>query len=185
MPLYFITGSKEKFAEAKAIMPFIEQVVIDLPEIQEIDAKAVVKEKLLVALKQRKGEFIVEDTSLYLDCLNGLPGPLIKWFLKAIGNKGLAMIAKKLKNTKATAKTIFGYAKSPKEIYFFEGSIRGNVVAPRGKFGFGWDAIFQPKGYRKTFAELSPEEKNKISMRRKALNKLKKFLEKSKPNFKV
>jgi len=49
---------------------------------------------------------------------------------------------------------------------------------PKGNFGFGWDQIFQPEAYSKSFAELTQEEKNDISMRRIALNKLKEFLQK-------
>ena len=128
------------------------------------------------ALNHKQAEFIVEDTSLYFDCLNGLPGPLIKWFIKTIGNDGLFNIVEKFGNTSAEAKTIIGYAKSPEEIYYFEGSITGKIVSPTGKSGFGWDPIFQPKGYSKSFAELTKDEKNKISMRRIALNKLKEFM---------
>ncbi len=177
MALYFITGNKNKFSEVKAIIPNVEQLDIDLPEIQDIDAKKIISAKLLEALNYKQAEFIVEDTSLYLECLNGLPGPLIKWFMKTIGNDGLFNIAEKLGNNKAEAKTIIGYAKNPKEIYYFEGSVKGKIVSPRGKSGFGWDPIFQPEGFSKSFAELTPEEKNKISMRRIALNKLKEFLE--------
>ena len=178
MSLYFITGNKDKFAEVKAILPDVKQLNIKLREIQEIDARKIIKAKLLEAFKYRKAEFIVEDTSLYLECLNGLPGPLVKWFLKAIGNEGLFNIVKKLGNNRAEAKTIIGYAKNPKKIYYFEGSIKGKIISPRGKFGFGWDPIFQPDGFSKSFAELTQEEKNKISMRRIALEKLKKFIEK-------
>jgi len=177
MTLYFITGNKNKFSEVKAIIPNVEQLDIDLPEIQDIDAKKIIRAKLLEALNYKQAEFIVEDTSLYFECLNGLPGPLIKWFMKTIGNDGLFNIAEKLGNNKAEAKTIIGYAKNPKEIYYFEGSVKGKIVSPRGKSGFGWDPIFQPEGFSKSFAELTPEEKNKISMRRIALNKLKEFLE--------
>jgi len=112
MVLYFITGNKNKFREVKSILPVVEQLDIDLAEIQSIDAKEIVRAKLMEALKQMKSEFIVEDTSLYFDCLNGLPGPLIKWFLKAIGNEGLFSIAEKMGNRGAEAKTIIGYAKS-------------------------------------------------------------------------
>jgi len=178
MTLYFITGNKNKFKEVKAIIPNVKQIDIELPEIQEIDAKKIIKAKLLEALNYKKAEFIVEDTSLYLDCLNGLPGPLIKWFMKTIGNNGLFNLVKKLGNPNAKAKTVIGYAKSPHEIYYFEGCIKGKIVSPKGKSGFGWDPIFQPEGFSKTFAELSQEEKNRISMRRIALNKLKKFMEK-------
>ncbi|RJQ27441.1 non-canonical purine NTP pyrophosphatase [Candidatus Parcubacteria bacterium] len=176
MPLYFITGNENKFKEGQMILSEIEQLDIDLPEIQDIDPKNIIREKLLEALKHKKGEFIVEDTSLYLDCLHGLPGPLIKWFLKTIGSEGLADIAQKFGNDKAEAKTVIGYAKNREEIYFFEGAIFGKIVAPEGDLGFGWDPIFQPDGFEKTFGQMSREEKNNISMRKIALEKLKEFL---------
>ena len=176
MNLYFITGNKNKFEEVKSILPNVEQLDIDLPEIQDIDAKVIIKAKLLEALKHKDGEFIVEDTSLYLDCLGGLPGPLIKWFMKTIGNEGLCNLAEKLGNNKAEAKTIMCYAKNADEIHYFEGCIKGEIVSPRGDFGFGWDPIFQPNEFDKSFAELTQDEKNSISMRRAAVNKLKEHM---------
>lgn len=176
MALYFITGSENKFQEIKKIIPNIKQLNLDLKEIQEIDAKKIIEEKLKEALKIKKGEFIVEDTSLYLDCLKGFPGPLIKWLLKSIGNEGIFDLTEKLGDNKAEARTIIGYAKNEKEIYFFEGSLRGEIVFPKGKKGFGWDEIFQPRGTNKTFAEMTIEEKNKFSMRKIAAEKLKEFL---------
>ena len=174
--IYFITGNQNKFREVKLVLPNVEQLDISLPEIQEIDAKEIIRKKLLEALNYAKGEFIVEDTSLYLDCLKGLPGPLIKWFLKTIGNNGLVEIAEKLGDNRAEATTLVGYARNHKEVYFFEGAIKGRIVRPKGEFNFGWDPIFLPDGCEKTFAEMSQEEKNEISMRRNALNKLSEFL---------
>lgn len=176
--LYFITGNKNKLAEVQAILPAVEQLDLDLPEIQEIDAREVIKAKLLEAQKHHSGEFMVEDTSLYFDCLHGLPGPLIKWFMKTIGNEGLFELADKLGDYRAEAKTIIGYAKSPTEIYYFEGVLKGKIIAPSGASNFGWDPIFQADGYEQSFADLGQEEKNKISMRRLAVNQLKEFLEK-------
>lgn len=177
MKLYFVTGNKGKFEEVKAILGEVEQLDIDLPEIQGTDPREIIKAKLIEALNHQKGEFVVGDTSLYLDCLNGFPGPLIKWMLEKIGNEGLANLVKKMGNNQAEAKTVVGYAKSSEEIYFFEGSVRGEIVAPRGNLDFGWGPIFQPQGSMITYGEMSREEKNKISMRRIALNKLKDFLE--------
>ncbi|MBI2121899.1 MAG: non-canonical purine NTP pyrophosphatase [Candidatus Sungbacteria bacterium] len=174
--IHFITGNKDKFEEIKAILPEIERMKIDLPEIQEIDAHEIIRQKLESAQKHAKGEFMVEDTSLYLECLNGLPGPLIKWFLKTIGVGGLAGLAEKLENTKAEAKTVIGYMSGSGEIRFFEGIVKGQIISPRGEKRFEWDRIFRPDGHDKTFAEMGMEEKNKISMRRIAVNRLKKFL---------
>ena len=182
MTLYFITGNKNKFEEVKSILnelKEIKQIQINLQEIQETDSKKIIEYKLKEALKHKEQEFIVEDTSLYLECLNGLPGPLIKWFLEKIGNKGLYEITKKFKNSRAKAKTIIGYAKNPREIYYFEGSVKGNIVSPKGDFNFGWDFIFKPHGFSKTFSEMNAEEKNQISMRRIAINNLKEFIKKT------
>ena len=175
--IYFITGNKNKFEEIKAVLPGIEQLDIDLPEIQEVDRRLVVEHKLLEAFKHCTGEFIVEDTSLHFEWLKGLPGPLIKWFLKTIGVEGLADLAEKLGNNMAEAKTVIGYARNREEIFFFEGVIKGKIVPPRGEKRFDWDRIFVPERHQKTFAEMGMEEKNKISMRRMAVNKLKEFLD--------
>ena len=175
--IYFITGNKNKFLEIKDMLPEVEQINLDLEEIQEIDAHKIIQAKIKEAFKHHDGCFLVEDTSLYLEATNGLPGPLIKWFLQKLGNKGIFDVAKKLGNTKAEAKTIIGYAKNPKDIIFFEGSISGELVEPSGETTFGWDPIFKPNGYNKTFQQMTKEEKNSISMRKIAVEKLKKFLE--------
>ncbi len=189
--LYFITGNKNKFAEIKAILPDLEQLEIDLDEIQEMDAQAIIKHKMNEALKHHSGPFIIEDTSLYIESLNGLPGPLIKWFMQKLGSKGIWIISDSKKIGKdqvetlidnsngnlAEAKTIIGYAKNQNEIHFFEGSIKGEIVKPSGETNFGWDPIFKPDGYDKTFQQMTREEKNSISMRRIAAQKLKDFLE--------
>ncbi len=183
MPLYFITGNKNKFKEIEEILPGLEFLEMDLPEIQEIDPHKVVRAKLEAAFAHKKGEFIVEDTSLYLECLNGLPGPLVKWFQKTIGIEGIANLAEKLGNDRAEAKTIIGYAKNSEEIHFFEGAVSGKIVSPRGGHKFGWDPIFQPgppagrqAGPPKTFAEMEDEERRSLKMRRVAALKLKDFL---------
>lgn len=176
MKIVFLTGNKNKFEEAKRIIPNLEQSDIDLVEIQSLDPKEIITKKLEEAKKVMSGNLVVEDTSLYFDCMNGLPGPLIKWFLKTVGNDGLAKIAESFGNTKATAKVIIGFSKEDGTTEFFEGVTEGNIVNPRGETNFGWDPIFEPVGYDKTFAELGQEEKDKISMRKIAFQKLAEFI---------
>ncbi len=175
MALNFITGNRDKLAEVQSILGEVVGLDIDLVEIQSLDAHEIIKAKLEEAQKHQAGEFIVEDTSLYLTATNGLPGPLIKWFMKSIGNDGLYKIAEAFGNFEAEAKTMIGYSDYTNNIQFFEGTIKGTIVPPRGE-GFGWDPIFQPAGHTKTFAEMDQNEKNEISMRRVALNKLKAVL---------
>ncbi|MBI4895462.1 MAG: non-canonical purine NTP pyrophosphatase [Candidatus Aenigmarchaeota archaeon] len=175
--LYYVTGNNNKFEEARAILGNVEQLNINLSEIQELDPKKIIKKKLLEALKHKKENVIVEDTCMYLDCMKGLPGPLIKWFLQTIGIEGIVELTEKLRNNRAEVRLIVGYAKNDKEISFFEGSDSGVIVRPRGSLKFGFDPIFQPDGHSKTFGEMKTEDKIKISHRRKALDKLKHFLE--------
>lgn len=172
----FITGNKGKIEEALQILGDVDSLDLDLIEIQEIDAQVIIEAKLKEAEKIHKGEFIVEDTSLYLDALGGLPGPLIKWFMKTIGNDGLYKIAEKLGENGAEAKTIIGYSDVDGKVKFFEGSVRGTISEPRGT-GFGWDPIFIPSGYKKTFGEMTSNEKNEISMRKIAFEKLREYLD--------
>lgn len=178
MSLYFVTGSKNKFDEVKLLIPNLIQLELDLPEIQELDAHKIIANKLSEARLHHKGEFMVEDTSLYLNALNGLPGPFIKWFLQTIGCEGLYKLAQAFGNDRAEAKTIIGYTGPSGETLFFEGSVTGRVVEPRlvGS-SFGWDAIFLPDGENKTFSEMSREEKNVLSMRAAAAKKLMQYLQ--------
>ncbi|HBQ21266.1 MAG: hypothetical protein A2Z91_00055 [Deltaproteobacteria bacterium GWA2_38_16] len=178
MSLYFVTGNKNKFKEFRLELPKLKHLYKDLPEIQDLNEKKVLKAKLLEAFKYHQGQFIVEDTSVYLDCLYGLPGPFAKWFMTAIDHEKLFHIVKTLGNNKAQVKTLIGYAKNKHEFHFFEGSMTGQIVFPKGKKGFGWDPIFKPDGFLKTYAQMTRAEKMSMSMRRKALNKLKTFLEK-------
>jgi len=175
IPITFITGNSGKFKEAQAIIPALVQQDVDLPEIQELDPHAVIRAKLEEARKHlTKGALVVEDTSLYIDALGGLPGPLIKWFLDRLKAEGIAELVEKLsKGNTAEARCVVGYlAQGAKEPQFFEGSMHGSIVAPRGDNGFGWDVIFQPDGSKKTLGELTFDEKNVISIRAQAFGGL-------------
>lgn len=179
MKVCFITGNMGKLRELKAIIPEIEQLEIDLPEIQHIDARKIIEAKLQEALKLHDGPLVVEDTSLYLHVLNGLPGPLIKWFLATVGTEGLYKMAKAMGDVSAKVETIIGYGTTGGNIEFFTGTVYGKLVAPRGENGFGYDEVFEPEGYDQTFAEMSAEQKNRLSMRAKAAKQLRQYLDTS------
>ena len=181
MTLYFVTGKQAKFDEAKRVIPKIEQLVLDLTEIQSMDPEDIIARKLDEAFTKTKDkgkdrEIVCEDTSLYIGCLNGLPGPLIKWFLERLGNDGIYQLVSPYKEKIAIAKTVVGYLGNGKRAYF-SGEIPGEIVKPKGETNFGWDPIFLPRGYKQTFAEMKQEEKIKISMRTQAFTKLKEYLD--------
>lgn len=177
----FITGNEHKLREAREILGVdIKQKNIDIPEIQSVELKPVIEAKLKEAYKILQKPVIVEDVGFFSEALNGLPGALIKWFIeKTLGRDGIVKILEPFDNKKATVVCAVGYTEDGETIHVFEGKINGIVVPKRGESGFGFDPIFQPEGYSKTFAEMSAEEKNAISHRGRAFVKFKEFLEKN------
>ncbi len=170
--MYFITGNAGKFREAKDFIPDLVQLDIDLTEPQSLDPHEVIEYKLLEARKHHDGEFIVEDTSRYLDGLNGFPGPLIKWMLKGVGKEGIYSLCRDIHNMRAHAKTVVGYSDASGAIHYFEADIGDDIVLPAGEYGFGWDAIFKPDGFEETFGEMGQDYKCEFSMRSVALKQL-------------
>jgi len=177
--IYFATGNKDKFREAKEILKDfnIKQIKINLPELQG-HPEEVAKEKAKLAYKAIKKPVFVDDTGLAFNALNGMPGIYIKHFLHAIGQKGLVNLLKGFKDKSAIAFASIGYCDG-KHTEVLIGSCKGQIVTPKSKgygFGFGWDPIFKPEGHKDTFATMPSSEKNKISHRKDVLNKLRTFL---------
>jgi len=170
--IYFVTGNQDKYREARSIYPELKQLALELPEIQSLDSKVIIEQKLKEAMRiEPRRQLIVDDTALHLDCLGGLPGPLIKWFLASLKDSGIFEVARALGDTKALATTVVGYAKSSQEIIFSQGIMPGQLVEPRGA-SFGWDNIFLPDGESKTYGQMTTEEKMQISPRAQALRGL-------------
>jgi non-canonical purine NTP pyrophosphatase (RdgB/HAM1 family) len=171
--LTFITGSEHKLAEVERILGCsLIREAVSLEEIQSLDLEPVVRHKAAQAYALLKRPVLVEDTGLAFSAWNGFPGALIKWLLVSVGVEGICRLLRGESNRNATATTLFGYCDG-RELRVFPGSVNGLIAeAPRGSSGFGWDAIFQPLGSTRTFAEMTPEEKDQFSMRQLALEQL-------------
>jgi len=122
-----------------------------------------------------------DDTGLEIDALNGLPGVNSARFAgenkdsDANIDKALALMGS-TKNRKARFRTVIALIMNGRE-YFFEGIVNGQIIdEKRGTGGFGYDPVFVPEGRNLTFAEMSLDEKNKISHRALAFGKLREFL---------
>ena len=151
---------------------------IDLPELQG-EPEDIVREKCRLASERvsQPGPVLVDDTSLCYNALHGLPGPYIKWFMDKTGHEGLNKILAGYEDKSAYAQCIFAFCPSPgAPIKTFVGKTAGTIVEPRGSLDFGWDPIFQPEGYDKTYAELDTAVKNTISHRSRAAEKLRAYL---------
>ncbi|RCH55570.1 non-canonical purine NTP pyrophosphatase [Mucilaginibacter hurinus] len=123
-----------------------------------------------------------DDSGLEIDALNGEPGVYSARYAGTHGDHD-ANIKKVLanlgdnSNRKARFRTVISLLWNGEE-HFFEGAVEGTIRTEKsGEKGFGYDPIFQPDGYEITFAEMSLEEKNRISHRAKAMDRLIEFLE--------
>ena len=171
-----VTSNKYKIGELTSILGIgFKLKKIDIPEIQSLDLDEVITEKAKMAYQKIKKPVLVEDVSFEIEALNGLPGPFIKFFLQTLGTEGIIkLIGDRPTKTKVTAAVaIYDGAK----LKIFKGKVSGKLSKTSlGENGFGFDRIFIPKGYKKTFAQTSQAQKNKISHRAKALTRLKEYL---------
>lgn len=185
----FVTGNSNKLKEVIAILGgqpgpegskvgnfTVVNKSLDLDEVQGT-IETVTIHKAKEAARQVNGAVLVEDTCLAFNAMNDLPGPYIKWFLKAIGLQGLVDMLYKFEDKGAKAVCTFGYCEGPEsEVKLFQGITKGKIVDSRGPTDFGWDSVFEPEGFNETYAEMNKSVKNTISHRFRALDKLREFL---------
>jgi len=177
----FVTGNAGKLREVKAILlqgaPVeINSKALDVPELQG-STQEVAREKCRRAADLIGGPCITDDTALCFKALNGLPGPYIKYFLTELGHDGLNRMLAGFETKDAWALCTFAYSAGPgTEPILFEGRTDGRIVPARGSADFGWDAVFEAEDTGKTYAEMTPDQKNGLSHRSRALAKLKEYL---------
>lgn len=175
----FVTGNAGKAKELERYLkiPLAHQK-LDLVEIQSLNLKEVVDYKAKEAYRILKVPVLVEDTSLQFLALGNLPGTLIKWFFDELGSEGLCHLLDGYEDRRAIAKVCFGLYDG-RQLTQFAGAMSGSIAAsPKGEHNLGWDPIFIPKGYHKTWGEMTEEQKDATSMRAIALSKLRAFLAK-------
>ena len=140
------------------------------------------KIKSSFGLKNFKIPCFADDSGICIEALKNKPGIKSKRFLDKFNTSKLAfeyIIANviKAKNNKAFFKTAICLSIKKNYHIVFEGIINGRIsIKPKGLNGFGYDPVFVPDGYEKTFAEMTPVEKNNISHRKIALTKMESFL---------
>lgn len=177
--IIFVTNTEGKVIEAQDILGDgfkVELKKLDLDEIQTVDGKEVIKKKAEEAYKLLGCPILVEDTSLYFNAWKGLPGALVRWFLDTVGCEGICKMMRAETNRTAYSESVIAYYDG-KNLKIVSGKIEGLVPdKPRGDKGFGWDPVFVPSGSDKTFGELEMSEKNRISSRKIALEKLREYL---------
>ncbi len=188
MKILFATSNKNKAVEIQKLIPEGFEILtlndIDLqeeiPETSDtIEGNAIQKTNFIV---ENFGiDCFADDTGLEIEALNGEPGVYSARYAgeEKDPNKNMDLVLKKMKgitNRKARFKTIISLSLDNKS-YLFEGVVEGIIRKDKvGDLGFGYDPIFEPENIGRTFAEMTIEEKNTISHRGRALEKMIHFL---------
>ncbi len=142
----------------------VEKIEIQSDSLEDIARFAAVN-----AFKRFRKPILVEDSGLFIEALNGFPGPYSSYVYRTIGLDGILRLMKGISNRRAMFVCVVAFALSENEVYIFKGIVRGTISEQiRGSKGFGFDPIFIPEGFNKTFGEMDRKEKTAISHRGKA-----------------
>ncbi|HEY6065193.1 MAG TPA: non-canonical purine NTP pyrophosphatase [Thermoanaerobaculia bacterium] len=168
----FVTSRPEKAQEASRMGFDLERVDIDLPEPQSLDPSEVAGIKARAAFDRLRRPVLVEDSGLEILAWGGFPGALVKWLEKSAGLEAIARMLDPFPDRRARAVcaiAVFDGTSAVAALGVTEGTV---AAAPRGSAGFGWDPIFVPQGSDSTYAEMGPEEKDRVSHRGRAWRQL-------------
>ncbi|MFH1786136.1 MAG: RdgB/HAM1 family non-canonical purine NTP pyrophosphatase [archaeon] len=177
MELFFATSNPGKLREAQAILSAhtIRQLPVGYDEIRSDSTDDVALDGVRQVVSKTGKPCFVEDSGLFVDALKGFPGTYSAFAFKRIGYEGILKLLTGEKKRGAKFISSVAYQEPASEPRVFRGEVEGFISeTPRGTGGFGYDPIFIPKGYKKTFAEL--ETKDKISHRYLALKQLEEHL---------
>lgn len=186
--IFFATNNVNKFNEARRVLAVYKIAVgmlrIKALEIQSDNLEEIAKTSVVDSFQRCNLPLIVEDAGLFVETLNGFPGPYAAYVYKTIGNTGLLKLMENLKNRKATFHSFIAYCSTElKTPICFTGEVIGKITEEERRnntnSGFGFDPIFKPAKNNKTFAEMTVEEKNKYSHRAQALRKFAKWYQKT------
>jgi XTP/dITP diphosphohydrolase len=187
--ILFATNNEHKIAEVRSILgPDFRVLSLsdfnyarDLPETQN-SFKGNALQKARYAFAHFNTPCFADDSGLEVEALNGSPGVLSARYAGRHGNseENINLLLENLQgiaNRSARFKTVIALVTNVADAYFFEGIVNGSILDQRrGAYGFGYDPVFLPDGYSKTFAEMSAREKNAISHRAEAVRKLADYL---------
>jgi XTP/dITP diphosphohydrolase len=178
--VFFATDNVNKFSEAKMVLAqnkiAVGMLRVKSFEIQSESLEDIAKASVVEAFERYRLPLAVEDAGLFIEALNGFPGPYAAYAYKTLSNEGLLKLMQRIDNRKAAFKSVVAYFSSQlKSPACFEGIVAGEIVCEEGKgsnkMSFGFDPIFRPYGSSKTYAQMSVYEKCKHSHRAAAFQK--------------
>lgn len=179
--IVFVTSNTGKFLEAQTILKAKNIELIQnkngYPELQKDDLEPIASYGAEWAAEKLQIPVMVDDSGLFIYCLNGFPGPYSAFIEQKLGNQKVLKLMRDEKDRSAIFKSVIGYCEPGKAAIVFTGIVKGDIsLEERGTQGFGYDPIFEYEG--KTFGEIKDMEKNEISHRAIALNKFLQWFQK-------
>jgi len=177
-----VTSNQGKVEELTAILrPFghtASQLLVECPEIQAMTLEEVVDFGLTWLHGQKtQTPLIIDDAGVFVEKLQGFPGVYSRYVYDTIGPQGLLRQLEHIEDRQASFKCVLGLLLEDGTTHKFVGECKGRIIHEmRGDGGFGYDPIFIPDGFDRTFAELPPKEKNEISHRGRAMQNLLTFI---------
>ena len=181
--LLFVSGNVEKLEDVRAIVGSWTDIRVDhypfaVKELQTSSIQDLIEDKVMRAFARARYPLVVDHTCLSLAALNGLPGTQASSFWEYMRDDICKIIAT-LGNSRAEVSVALGYTDG-RTIKHFVTTKKGSIAPqPRGTRRFDWDRIFIPSGDTKTYAEMTPSEKNKTSPRAVAFTRLARELRKN------
>lgn len=174
----FVSSNPGKFREIREVLGArgirVAWLCRELPEPQAEDLESVVRSKL-AAVRGVPGSVLVEDSGLFIPSLHGFPGVYSAHFLRIWGFEPIFELLRR-RERKAFFRTVAGLRRG-RRTWTFTGEVRGRIArAPKGPHGFGYDPIFVPDGWNRTFGEVEQPLKDRISHRARAVRKVARFL---------
>jgi XTP/dITP diphosphohydrolase len=181
--VFFATNNINKFNEARRVLAekriAVGMLRIKSLEIQSESLGEIARASVVEAFRRCRLPVLVEDAGLFVEALNGFPGPYAAYVYKTVGNEGLLKLMEKTDNRKSMFKSVVAYLSSELESPMcFEGAVSGEIMRREkrsGKTGFGFDPIFKPDDSEETFAQMNVVEKCKHSHRANAFRKFAKW----------
>ena len=183
--LYFASSNTHKFEEAQRILSNLGVNITlfktTLEEIQSDSLSKIATRKVIDAYAKVQKPVIIEDDGIFIDSLNGFPGPYSSYVYDTIGNNGIIRLLENIEFRDAKFVAIIAYWNGIDDVQIFESSIPGKISSFIEKGGWGYDPIFIPDGESKTYANVY--DKDKFSHRAASLTKFSNwFLGKQKDN---
>jgi XTP/dITP diphosphohydrolase len=170
-------GKAKEFRSALRGLP-LDLHLLDRPyhEIQADTLEEVASFGVQEVARALRGDFMLEDSGLFIDTANGFPGVYSAYVMKTVGVEGVLRLMRGAGDRRARFASVVGLSFGG-ETHLFRGECQGTISrTARGHRGFGFDPIFVPRGERRTFGEMTVEEKLKHSHRGKAAARLRDFL---------